>query len=113
MVIKNKTKNSIIAEKVTIADTPFKRAKGLLGKRELSKGECLIIKPCNSVHMFFMCFPIDALFIDKNNCVVGVVQNLLPYRLSPIFFKAAFVIEIPAGTIQTTKTEKNDLLLIE
>lgn len=113
MIIRNSNKNTIVAENVFFADTPFKRAKGLLGRKELRSGECLIIKPCNSVHSFFMRFAIDVLFLDKNHRVVGMVVNLLPYRLSPLFLKAQCVIELPTGTIKATRTETNDCLLFE
>ncbi|MCA9398623.1 MAG: DUF192 domain-containing protein, partial [Candidatus Omnitrophica bacterium] len=66
-----------------------------------------------SIHMFFMRFAIDAVFVDKNDHVVGLVENIKPWRLSPIFFKASYVIELPAGTIQETGTSKNDKIKIQ
>ncbi len=76
----NKTKNTILAEEAYIADTVFSRVKGLLGKQSLDEGSALIIKPCNSIHTFFMRFPIDVFFVDRNNkivkitCLIGCIQ---------------------------------------
>jgi Uncharacterized conserved protein len=109
----NLTQGTTLADNVCVADNIFTRIKGLLGKEGLTRGEALIIKPCNSIHMFFMRFAIDAVFADKNNKVVGLVERLRPFRLSPIFFKAYFVIELPAGTIQETRTKIQDRLSIE
>ncbi len=107
----NQTKNAILSEDLSVANTPFARIKGLLGKKSLGHGQALLIKPCNSIHTFFMNFPIDVIFIDKNNRVVKTISSLKPYRLSAIYFKAYSVIELPVGVIQSTDTHPGDTLL--
>ncbi|MDD4953384.1 MAG: DUF192 domain-containing protein [Candidatus Omnitrophica bacterium] len=109
----NKTKNTVLATEVKIAGTIFTRLKGLLGKKELPKGEALVIKSCNSIHTFFMRFPIDVLFVDKGNRVVEVISSLPTFRISAIYFKASFAIELPSGTITPASVSKGDILLIE
>ena len=109
----NKTKNTVVAAQINIADSFVSRLKGLLGETDLPAGHGLAIKGCNSIHMFFMRFAIDAIFTDKNNQVVGLVENIKPFRLSPIFFKAHLVVELPAGTIQESKTELGDQINFE
>ncbi len=106
----NQTKNTILAEEVYFADTPAKRIKGLLGRKNFASKEALIIKPCNSVHTFFMRFPIDLLFINKNNQVIKLIPNLAPFRLSPICVSSCFVVELPAGVIEDTLTSQGDQL---
>jgi len=113
MKIVNKTKNTFLAEDVVIANTLFKRIKGLLGKKEFKKGQALILNPCNSIHTFFMHFPIDVLFVDKDNRVIKAISVFPPFRFSNIYFNSAFVIELPSGTINSTSTSEGDLLLIE
>jgi uncharacterized protein len=113
MKITNKTKNSVLADDVIMADTPLMRMRGLLGKEEFHKGQALIIRPCQSIHTFFMRFPIDVLFVDKNNKVIKTIDNLRPFRLVPVYFNSAFVIELPVGAIQQSSTSKNDTLLLE
>lgn len=113
MKIINKTKNTVLARDSLIADTLLQRIKGLLGRKDFHPGEALIIKPCNSIHTLFMRFPIDVLFVDTHNCVVGVFSWLKPFRITPIYFNAAYVIELPAGTVKSTLTEKGDKLKID
>jgi uncharacterized protein len=108
MKIINKTNNNILADKATIANTAFSRMKGLLGRKEFPKGEALILDPCNSIHMLFMRFPIDVVFMDKNNRVVRAISSIKPFHFSPIYFKAKLAIELPVGTILSTSTRAGD-----
>ena len=102
MKIINLAKNTVLANNVVIADTPVKRIKGLLGRREFKSGEALILRPCNSIHTLFMRFAIDVLFIDKYNKVIKTIHNLKPYRLTGIYFGASAVIELPVGTLESS-----------
>jgi hypothetical protein len=113
MKIINKTKNTVLAEGVTIADTLVTRIKGLLGRRDFRPGEALIIKPCNSIHTLFMHFSIDVLFVNKHHRVIKAISSLPPGRLTFIYFNAAFVIELPSGTIQSSHTSKGDSLILQ
>jgi hypothetical protein len=113
MKIINQTKDTVLAKEVIIADTFLKRVKGLLGRKDFLPGQTLIIKPCNSIHTFFMQFPIDVLFVDKDNRVIKTLSSVKPFRLTSIYFQASFIIELPSGTIQSTLTCKGDTLLLE
>ena len=113
MKIFNKSKGTLIAEKVEIADTIISRLIGLLNRTSLPATEALIITQCRSIHMFFMKFPIDVLFVDKRNVVIGVVQDIQPFRLSPYFFKSCSAIELSSGTAAKTKTGVGDFLEIQ
>ena len=113
MRIFNTTKNKIVVERVIIADSFLSRMIGLLNHKTLSPTEALMITRCQSIHMFFMRFPIDAIFVGKNNRVVGLVYNIKPFQLSPIFLKAIFVIEVAAGVILKSKTAIGDTLALE
>jgi uncharacterized protein len=106
--ILNKTKNTVIAHKGTIADTFFSRLVGLLNRSSLSPKEALIITRCNSIHMFFMRFSIDVIFINKEDCVVGLVEGIKPFHLSPIYFKSTYAIELAEGIITQSQTSLGD-----
>lgn len=112
MKIINQTKNTVVAEDVIMADTPLKRIKGLLGRKEFKKGQAIILKPCNSIHTFFMHFPIDVLFIDKENRVIKAIPHLKPFRLTLVYFNSSFTIELPPDTISSTLTQAGDRLLL-
>lgn len=112
MQIINKSRAVPLASEVIVADRPFSRLKGLLGRDSLNKGEALIIKPCNSIHTFFMRFPIDVLFIDKGNKVIKAVCGIKPFRISGIYIRACFAIELPSGVILESSTSQGDEITI-
>ncbi|MBF0486413.1 MAG: DUF192 domain-containing protein [Candidatus Omnitrophica bacterium] len=108
----NASQKILLADNVVLADTAFSRMQGLLGRSSLAEGEGLLITHCNSIHMFFMKFPIDVVFLDKNNRIVGLVSNIPPFALSPIFWKADKALELPAGKILQTKSSISDQIII-
>ena len=113
MHIQNKTRSTTLAQSASLARNFFERTHGLLGKKELFPGEALVIPQCPAIHMFFMRFPIDVVFVDKAYKVVGLVKSIKPFQLSRIFLKAYFAIELKAGTIDATGTKIGDLLNLE
>lgn len=64
-----------------VARTLLDRMRGLIGRKCLPSGEGLLILRCNAIHTFFMSFPIDATFLDRNDRVVKVVRNIPPWRI--------------------------------
>ena len=113
MNIQNHTRHVSLAHAATRADNPIKRMVGLLNRSVLNPGEALIIVPCQSVHMLFMKFAIDVVFIDRSNTVVGLSANLPPFAFSAVFWKSACAIELPAGTIKQTGTQVGDKIAIQ
>lgn len=87
-----------VSTHVTIAASPWSRFVGLMGRRELPDGEALCIRPCSSIHMFFMRFPIDAVFVDANGAIVRVYGSIKPWRATWIVRGAKACLELPAGT---------------
>jgi uncharacterized protein len=87
---------SVVCERCVLADTALARMRGLLGRRELPSGEGILLKPASSVHMAFMRFPIDAVFLDRDLRVVKVAADLRPWRAAGSRSSKA-VLEIPAG----------------
>ena len=104
----NLTRDITLSDNAVIADTLSGRIKGLIGRKKLKSGEALVIKPCNSVHTFFMSFSIDLLFVDSQERIVKIVQAMPPFRLSSISLNASYVIELPAGIISSTQTKIGD-----
>ena len=108
----NLTKNKELSCNVTEASSLFARMKGLLGRQGLAQGESLWIKPCNSIHTIGMQFPIDAVFLDTENTVVKVKNELSANRITGIYFRASSVLEFPAGRLKETNTEVGDRIEI-
>ncbi|HSV42976.1 MAG TPA: DUF192 domain-containing protein [Candidatus Bathyarchaeia archaeon] len=102
----------MIALQAQKADSALSRLKGLLGRESIGEDEGLIITQCRSIHMFFMRFAIDVIFVDRTHKVIGLVRNIKPFQLSPYFFRSSYVIEIPPGKIDQTRTEIGDIVSI-
>jgi len=109
MCMKNRTKGTIVADQVELADTFWQRLKGLLGTKFLQLGHGLIIKPCSSVHTFGMNYPIDVLFVDSNHCIIKIVENMLPSKAS-MAARSQYVVELPAGTAHRAACCVGDIL---
>jgi uncharacterized membrane protein (UPF0127 family) len=110
--VRNLTRNAVLGEAVDVADTSEKRRTGLLKHTGLGPGEGLWIKPCESVHTFFMKFAIDLVYIDKKQKVRKARKAVPPWRLSACL-SAHSILELPAGTIERTGTQAGDELSIE
>ena len=95
-VVNSSTGMEISAE-VEIADTFMSRFLGLMPRKSLGDEEGLLLDPCNSIHMFFMSFPIDAVFLDKDNKAVFILENFKPWKISPFVKNAKTTLELPAG----------------
>ncbi|MBV9503684.1 MAG: DUF192 domain-containing protein [Acidobacteriia bacterium] len=108
----NQTRNTILASTADVADTSAKRRTGLLKHDRLEPGEGLWILPCESVHTFFMKFAIDLVYMDKAKRVRKIRAAVKPWRLSACF-TASSILELPAGTIARTGTERGDQLKFE
>jgi len=108
--VRNVTRDRPIGDRVEEAASWFTRFRGLLGRDGLAAGEGLHIVPCNSIHMFFMRFPIDVAFLDSEGTVVEAVHAIKPWRATRIFWKAHSALELPAGTLAATGTVVGDRL---
>lgn len=108
MQVYNATRRKYLARNLILADSFLTRLKGLLGKKELSPGWCMLIKPCSSVHTMFMAFPIDIIFLDDSHRILALYSSLPPFRFSRIVMKSRMVIEFPPGTLAPTQTTTGD-----
>jgi len=103
----NRTRGTMLASRLEAAHTGPSRRKGLLGRKGLQAGEGLWIAPCESVHTFFMKFPIDLVYLDRKLQVKKVRDSVGPWRISACF-AARSVLELPAGTVRATQTARGD-----
>jgi uncharacterized membrane protein (UPF0127 family) len=100
--IVNTTRNRVLAEQAWEAMSFGTRLKGLLGRTGLDEGEGVYIRPCNSIHSFFMKFRFDAAFVDEQGRVLHVIRAMKPWRISKIVVGAVGVVELPAGVLEGT-----------
>ena len=100
---------TVVCERCVLADTALTRMKGLLGRRELPSGEGIWLKPASSVHMAFMRFAIDAVFLDRDDRVVKIAEDLRPWRMAGSR-GAKSVIELTAGEAKRRGLKAGDRL---
>jgi uncharacterized membrane protein (UPF0127 family) len=91
----------------------------------LPEGEALVLEPCNSIHMFFMRYPIDVIFVSGQprpagdgeragtHDVVGLVPGIRPWRMTRFYRGARLAIELPVGAIERSGTQQGDQLALE
>jgi uncharacterized protein len=99
-----------VCERCLIAETALTRMRGLLGRRELPSGEGILLKPASSVHMWFMRFAIDAVFLDRDMRAVKVAADLKPWRLAGAR-GAKSVLELAAGEAARRGVKVGDRLV--
>lgn len=100
----------IIAEhefSIIDASTFGKRLVGLMGKKELQKGEVMRLMPCSGIHTCFMKFAIDVVFLDKKNKVVDTIKSLQPWKMNAYSKSAYQVVEMSVGSIELAGIKKN------
>jgi hypothetical protein len=108
----NRTRDTVLGADVDVADTSAKRRTGLLNHERLEPGQGLWISPCESVHTFFMKFPIDLVYVDRKGKVRKVRSSVPAWRLSACL-PAHSVVELPAGTAERTGTQVGDELVFD
>ena len=96
-----------------VARTFWSRLRGLLGTDPLRPGEGLLLEPCNSIHMFFMSYPIDAIYLDAQNRVLHVAAHLAPWQIGPTVRRARRVLELPAGHAERCGVRPGDRLAFQ
>lgn len=124
MIVQNVTKDTIIGEKINLANTIFSATKGLMMTR-LKESEGLIIKMSfdpylQGIWMFGMLIPLDLIYVNKDFVVDSIYENIPPLRLSPKTWKAyypkkaaQYAVEVPVGVIKKSKTEPGDKLVFK
>jgi len=101
VVLRSEDDGRVLSERCVLADTLWRRVRGLIGRGELEPGEGIVLRPSWSVHTFFLRRPIDVVFVDADQIVLKVVPGLRPWRWSTCH-EARDVIELRAGECART-----------
>ena len=107
--IRNLNRETVLAEAAEVADTSRARRAGLLNHTSLAPGEGLWIVPCEAIHTFGMKFAIDVLFLSRKRKVLKIRKNMVKRRMA-FCLRAHSVLELPAGTAESSGTEFGDQL---
>lgn len=115
---RNETRGTNLADAVETAASLWGRFLGLMGRRSLPAGQALWLTGTNGIHMFFMRFAIDAVFLGKpgpdgSRTVLAAKRSLRPWTgMVPLVRGAAGVLELPVGAIDASGTVAGDVVRI-
>ena len=105
-------RHTTVGDRIRVASSSVDRSMGLLRTPEVKQGEGLWIERSPSIHMFFMRYAIDAVFIDERLQVVKVVETLRPWRMARGGKHAHSVLELPPGKAAFFNIRVGDKLTI-
>ncbi len=112
ILVMNETRQCRLADRCQLARSFWSRGLGLMGRASLEPGAGLLIYPEWSIHTFFMRFPIDVVFVDRYDTVIGIRHAMPPYRPYAGAWGARYVLELPAGVLAATATCVGDQLTV-
>jgi len=112
LAVRNLDRNTILGTRVRLATRWLDRARGLLLQPRLGEQEGMLLRPCRSVHMMGMRYPIDVAFLDAGGAVVALYPALRPGRLTGYHRTAESALELPEGVIEATQTRVGDRLAV-
>lgn len=97
---------------IYVAGSFLERLRGLLGTKKLSKHTGLLLVNCNAIHMFFMAYGLDIVYVDEDFRVVKIVENLKPWQISGCR-KAKHTIELPVGIVEEYSLKVANKIVIQ
>ena len=114
----NQTRGTVLCARIEDAGGVAGQSRGLLGRDSLAPDHGMLFvrsrfEPFMWMHMFFMRFPIDIVFLDRDDRVVWINHRLKPWRMSAIVMRARKAIELAAGCALLTGTTLGDLIRFE
>jgi len=108
-VIVSRTRGNVVCDRAELADNPWTRFRGLLGRNELPAGEGMLLTPSPSIHSAFMRFEFDAVFLDREMRVLKLCERIPKWRARSCR-GARSVLELAAGEIEKRGVEVGDQL---
>jgi uncharacterized protein len=119
LLARNETRSTSLAQRLAVAESLIAKFRGLMGRPSLDQGAGLWFPDSNGIHMMFMRFPIDAVFLGRPEAgtarrVVAVRRALRPWLGVVWYVRGAHgVLELPVGTIDASGTAMGDLIRLE
>ena len=111
-MIRNRTRNTVLAVSERRADRWFSRLRGLIG-HDFSEFDGMVFPDCSAIHTFFMGMKIDVLFLDDAGIVKRACPEVPQWKCCLMEKNASVTVELPAGTISGTQTAVGDLIGLE
>ena len=114
----NQSRGTVLCARLENAGGIAGQSKGLLGRDGLEPGAGMLFEnsrftPMMWMHMFFMRFAIDIVFLGRGNKVIRISRRLRPWRVSTMVFGARRALELEAGAAEKSSTQVGDQILFE
>jgi uncharacterized membrane protein (UPF0127 family) len=114
----NRTRGTVVCEHLEDAGGLAGQSRGLLGRDRLEPGHGMLfdngrLTPFMWMHMFFMKFAIDIVFLGRDGRVLRISRELRPWRVSAIVFGARRALELEARAAAASATQIGDIIAIE
>lgn len=98
-------RGEIICHKMMVAENTLERMKGLMFSDDIpNQADGFLIKRCNSIHTFFMNYPLDVIFLDKNLKVIKIIENLRPWKITLFYLRATQTLELKGNHLKNHLT---------
>lgn len=111
MKVNVSSKGTVFLKDITVADTFWLRLSGYQFRLSPHVNG-FVFEPGNSIHTFWCFFPLDLIFLSKENKVVRVIRNMKPWRMTKIYSESKRIVEVPAGLVPASITE-GDILEVQ
>ncbi len=108
--IVNGTKKTVLSEKAICCASLWRKASGLMFSPQK---DLLFIEQKEKtipLHMFFVFYPIDVVYLDSAKMVVEIKENFSPFTFYTPQKKAQYVLELKSGTVRASRTTVTDSL---
>ena len=117
LCVRNQTRGTVLCARARLARNFQDRRRGLLGRSQLNRDEGMLFQaepvlPLMWMHTFFMAFPIDIVFLGRDNVVMKIQASLKPWRLSAIVLGARLAIEVSEGVAMRAETAVGDFISV-
>ncbi len=111
-MIRNASNKAILAKNEKLATSIFSKAKGLMFTKKTGKALIFTFsfEQYIPLHMFFVFYPIDVLWLNKDKKVVFLKQDFKPWTMISPKKKAKYVLELKEGTIKRSNTRIGDTI---
>jgi hypothetical protein len=114
----NQTRGTVLCARLEDAGGLRGQSRGLLGRDSLDPDAGLLFEngrftPFMWMHMFFMRFAIDIVFLDRSDHVIKINRGLKPWRVSSVVVGARNALELASGAAVRSSTEVGDKIVFE
>jgi len=113
-MILNKTKNIVITAEMRVCRSIPSKLRGLMFSRKITDTGLVFVfdkAERRGLHMLFVFFPIDLVFLDSRKRIIEIKEHFLPFTVYYPREKAKYVLELPDGAVKRSGTEIGDFIM--